>query len=483
MAKHPRRKATTLQDPARPSRETQTGDFQASSPSPGKSTPKPSQTAPDDAGARNVLVRLLRDSERLASAFHADFLKCQRQRDRLRPRVRSRVSNLVDTYAKKVARLRQRFATLPHDAIVDIPGLGGLQSVAGTVRSSLDRMHQGLEEQQAAIAAPMDEQEQREFWRGIRKLALEMRSLESFVKGVREWIELEKKGSEDPRLTKIELAFTQLCEAITGFFRSYSNSKSTASPTSIQRVQAAVTRYRAQLGDVRRVISKDLPEPAGPTPPARRFGDPIAEGTQSDELKAALGCQALLIDALCLQDALRYGLPLSAERQALEIKEVVNPALRDNHLLVATIEVHAGDAEAEPDIGDEEILPDYPKLSANATESNKFRLLVDSGLLLHQSRGPDATFDRRELQKSVTQLATSRGITAVGATTVWATLNKLVDLQIFRKFPAKKTRANPNASDEYRLTFPAQSKYSTHTSAVQAELSPHPSPAAAARET
>jgi len=443
---------------------------------------QPGEAAPEGAAAKITLIRLLKEVEKLSSQFHADFLKCQRGQDRLSPRVRSRIRNLVDSYTKKVDSLRQRFGALPQDTALEIPGLGGLRSVAEKIRACLDRMYLALIEQQAAIAAPMDSRQQREFWENIRKLADEMRALLAFAKGVRAWIDREKKGSEDPRLAGLEQAFKHLCEAITEFFCSFTPSQSTTNTASLQQLQAAVTRYEKHLQYVHGTIKNQLPAPEGPTPPARRHPDPVTVGTRPEELREMLGYQVLLINALCQQDALRFGLPLMAERQALEIQELVNPALLENRLLVATIGAHMGDTKEQPDAVDEGRLPDYPTLSALPKESEQFRLLVDSGLLLHHARGPDATFDRKELRKSVALLATTRGMPILGATSVWAKLNRLVDLQIFLKLPARKTRANPNASDEYRLTFAAQSKYSAHTAAVRAETSPRSSPAAASAE-
>lgn len=414
--------------------------------------------------ARQWLIKRLLEVEKLAGRYHRDFTRYQTTKGRWRLRVPKRLATLLAKYAEQVDKLRRRFRSPPQDVSLHVPGLGGLWGVASRIQEALDGMHEAIEHQQAKLAAPMDEEEQREFWRAHRQLATGADELGRLAKHAREWIERERSKNRDPQLERIELTFTQLCDAVADFFKAPRSGEDGA----LQSVQVAAADYREKVAAVSKSLDAELPDPEK-RESGRKQGH-IAAGVDLDDLKQSLRLQALLLDSLLQQDAVRFGLPLEAERRALEIRKIINPALRDNHRLVARLAPQPEDVQANADTIAKDDLPEYTRLAESARENEQLQVLVDCGLALQARHEPTATWDRKKFEKHVQQLAQSRGVTGLGSTSAWNKLNTLVERGLFRKFPAKKTRTNPNASDEYRLGLSAQAKYESRAAAASDEI-------------
>ncbi len=316
----------------------------------------------------------------------------------------------------------------------------------------------------------MDEQEAREFFRSLEKLDRAMEKLGAFVRSLRARIEGSYGERAGQEVARLNAACDKLCEHISNFRREVGARRAASSVERVRVIQRATELYRKELekcdSNIATLLESLKDEEASKSEASR---DPKLESLISD-FQSELGLHALRIDAVLYADALRFDLPWEADQNALKIRESVNSVIRDINFTGAKAGLSMGDQLALCDSLPEEELPEYSHLSPKPKEQEQYRAIVDALLLHFDACGPNATLSRKDLEKHVAALAAHRRVTGLGTTNVWNKLQHLVNkLKVVRQVRGMKTEANPNASDEFRLSLPAQSKYAGQAAAVRAE--------------
>ncbi len=421
------------------------------------------------------LADRLAENEKLAHDFHEDFLK-SRKSDPLEAGIRARIRRRLEKYAKRIDRNRNAIRNLPdkfrafvaeHEATFPAGVWAGeIRDIA----ACLDSMHEVVERQRSRVAAPMDEQEAREFFRSLEKLDRAMEKLGAFVRSLRARIEGSYGERAGQEVARLNAACDKLCEHISNFRREVGARRAASSVERVRVIQRATELYRKELekcdSNIATLLESLKDEEASKSEASR---DPKLESLISD-FQSELGLHALRIDAVLYADALRFDLPWEADQNALKIRESVNSVIRDINFTGAKAGLSMGDQLALCDSLPEEELPEYSHLSPKPKEQEQYRAIVDALLLHFDACGPNATLSRKDLEKHVAALAAHRRVTGLGTTNVWNKLQPLVNkLKVVRQVRGMKTEANPNASDEFRLSLPAQSKYAGQAAAVRAE--------------
>ena len=409
----------------------------------------------------------------MAKAYHGDFLK-SRRKNRLNPRVRTGVVKKLDAYVARVDQLRRTLRSMPDGAVAYIRDNGQDHSVdmiwtiTEQIIACLDRMHESLERQRVRMAAPMTPEEEHEFWVTMSRLAEAMESLRDLAEAILERISAKDPEHDDPALNALASACKKLCEAVGCFGRNSARRSRTGRKPDIPSIQTAAEDYHRELTQVSQRVERAIPDINEVHRSLRASRDSIAADT--NELLATIGLQQLHIDVACQVSALRFDLPQEAAQNTTEIRAIIDPVLRENMALAAKLEVRVANEGESSDLVPEGSLPDYTQLANKPTEHTQRRVIVDCLLSKHAKNGPRATMTRRDLATAALRLADFRGVAGMGETNVWNRLSTLVDLKIVRRFDPEKSRANQNASGGYRLTIPAQKRYSQHVGDVVAEI-------------
>jgi len=230
----------------------------------------------------------------------------------------------------------------------------------------------------------------------------------------------------------------------------------------------AVSKYQSTVERERKTI--DTLFPVLPEP------ERLARAASGEEpLAAHIGTLRSMLDihlhffctALAAREACRTNLPRSADDAALQIRA----AISDIGITAARIDTAGGDEAARCDTLAEDALPDYETLAGLPKEGGQLRAIVDSLLDISSTDGPEQTMTAKKIAERAALLGRHRGVKGLGEGTVRLRLKKLVEeMKLVRKFPAKKTKLDPNASDQYRLSIPSLKKYARHAAAVRAEF-------------
>jgi hypothetical protein len=477
MAKKARRRTTTEAKPAakkpapkKPGRRAGAAKL----PSPGR---KAAAEAPAPSKVANWLPDKLTEIVRVTTDYRTDFVK-SRKKDRRNARLRAGIAKKLDGYVERVDLLRRALRTMPDDVAAYIrdhaPGrsVDMIWTIQEEIVACLDRMYDVLVQQQTKIARPMTEEEEREFWAAISRLAEAMTNLGALAEALLTQISASASGHDTDQIESLTFACRRLSAAIGGFGRDYARHSRTGTTPNTAIIQAAAEEYRLELGKVSERLEEEFPNIHEVLRLPGEDRDPIA--AEAAEILNVIGFQQLQIDAARQIDALRFDLPGEADNNATELRRILDPILRENRTLAAMIESRLANVSESIDLVPETSLPDYNKLSTTPREQDQLRIILDCLLSEHAANGPNSTMTRKDLVAAASRLADLRSVDGMGETNVWNKLSKLVDLKIVHRTDPVKSRSNPNASSNYRLTIPAQNRYSEHVDDVAAELSRMP---------
>jgi hypothetical protein len=429
-------------------------------------------TNPPAPGRRELegwLANWLGKTKRMAVSYRRDFLK-SREKNIQSPGVRARLEGLLDTYSDWTEKLGEEFRNIPTElhaviAEIEVTGRGFIWAASKQAAACVDRIHAAIERNRIRIAAPMGADDEKEFWRDTKDLFVGLTNLRKLAEALRKAI----RGRREIEDTDAMEALNQTCDKLCNSIVQFATNVETTPGSSIERirdVQDAADIYRRQLTGIDTVFRQ------APTIQGINIHDEAHKTytVRLEDVKAAISLQIILIDVVLFTHNLYHMLPDEASSGAIEIEQIVNDIQRESVALAAKIETYSGDPNARCDTYPETELPDYTRLGDTEKEHEQFRVIVDALVMLYDSRGSDATMDRKRLQELVKMLAGHRKVAGLAATSLWNKLDRLVGRKLVRKISAVKTRENPNAADEYRLAFPAQSKFSYHAGAVRAEF-------------
>jgi hypothetical protein len=416
-------------------------------------------------------------ADSLAWDYHEDFLK-SRKKDPLKAGVRARIRTKLDNYAKRLENLSTAFAALPERlrlylaALEATPGAPSLRSMVPLMVHLLGQMRTAIESARSQLAAPLSEQEEREFYRTIELIGVSLESLREVITGMFTLITAERLTATDPGEEfardpdELEEILRRLENDFATFGRAIRGQSPTAPPSPAEYLDA-VSYYQKRVGKARAEVDKLFPVlPESVCLAAARTGEePLA--ARVGTLRAKLDIHMyFLCTALAAREACRTNLPREADVAAQQIRA----AIADLGLTAARIDLSRGDETARCDTVPEAQLRDYTRLGATDKKHEQFRVIVDVLLMLYDSHGPAATMDRKQIEHDVRKLARHRKVTGLGTTNLWTKLDWLVGEHIVRKCKGEKTELTPNAADKYRLSFPAQRKFSCHAADVRAEF-------------
>lgn len=425
--------------------------------------------APGRREFENWLAQWMGRTKRMAAGFSRDFLK-SRKKNTQTPGVRARLETLLEKYSEWTDELGEEFRNIPgefHAVVAEIEATGRdyIWAAAQRTAECVDAIHDAIERQRAQIAAPMTESEERQFWWDTKKLVVGLEKLQKLAEALRKAIKDRREVEDTDAMQLVERACDRLSNSVVRF-AAHPETTEKSSSERINDVQDAAEAYRQQLTQLENAILQ--------ANASHVVGIHDETGTQYsvrlDDMQSSIRVQALVLDTVLFRHNLSFMLPTAASDAALEIQRIVKDVQRANLTLAARIETHSGDPSARCDTIYEKEIPDYTRLGDTAKEHEQFRVIVDSLLMLCDSRGQDATMDRKQLQRPVDMLATHRKVAGLGTTSLLNKLDQLVGKKVVRKFPAKKTKLDPNASDQYRLSIPALKKYDRHAAAVRAEF-------------
>lgn len=451
--------------------KTRSGSRQAKRGSRRPKTSAPTDTLQIQDLAREEVRRwidgLVARIDRCAANFHADFLR-SRTRGSLKPEIRQRLRNKLQKHAKDFEALAVACEQPPDTLQPALRALRGQKQDSGPidlralerVALLLRQLHLAIETQRTRLEAPLDRDEEKDFWRQMKQIHSAMSRLHGHAKSCRELVQADGARASSTSAGKIIAQLDTILGAVETFLQEL-HSRGTSAAGGLIRVTRALEQYdeiceqasKALLAAVSHLKNEELSEQT------------VAEINAFRHVLAYNSTELSL--TYMAVSACHFTLDPVADELAGKIRSTILESCRTTAFLSSLDSDDSGlcDRSQESD------LPDYEWLSPSGREQSQFVVIIDCLLHLADSRGPDATITVKELASEVDLLAAARGVKGLGKSSVRSKLKRLNELRVVKISAARKSKENPNASDEYRLSVPAQRKYWGQAERIRNELS------------